>query len=55
MESKRDCSESDDVSDSDFGESDNVSDSHFNVDGVENSSVPRHGCVIPWMCHTFYV
>ena len=57
MESKRDCSESDDVSDdvsdSDFGESDNVSDS--NVGGVENSSMSCHGCVIPRMSHTLYV
>ena len=45
MENKRDCSESDDVSD----------DSNFNVDGVENSSVSCHGCVIPWMCHTMDV
>ena len=49
MESKRDCSESDDISDSDLGESDNVSYSKFNVDCVENSSVSCHRCVKPYM------
>ena len=59
MESKRDCSESDDVSDdvsdSDFGESDNVSDSNFNFDGVENSSVSYPGCVKPFMFSMLFV
>ena len=59
MGSKRDCNESDDVSDdisdSDFGGSDNVSDSNFNVDGVENSSVSCHGCVIPFMFSMLFV
>ena len=38
-----------------FGESDNVRDSNFNVDGVENSSVSCHGCVIPFMFSMLFV